>query len=139
VRKPAPRQGRGMKIVSSSRVAKQPAPRQGRGIKIASAAQAVKPIPRPRRRADPTRSSSSRPGGEAGSLKRVRAELAALRSEWERVAAHVKETVQKIDRLTVAVAELQDEVADLHASLGEGEVDYGPAEEDNSEIGEGHA
>jgi len=30
-------------------------------------------------------------------------------------------------------------VAELHASLGEGEVEYGTVEGDDSEMGEGHA
>ena len=72
-------------------------------------------------------------------MRRIEAEVASLRLEWDQLASRIKEAVQKIDRLTVAVADLQDEIADLHASLGEGEVEYGPVDEENSEVGEGHA
>lgn len=57
----------------------------------------------------------------------------------ERTAGQIKEAIQKIERLTVAVGDLQDEVAELHASLSEGEVEYGAVEGDDPEVGEGHA
>jgi hypothetical protein len=67
------------------------------------------------------------------------AELRGLRVDLERTAGQVKEAIQKIERLTLAVGDLQEEVAQLHASLGEGEVEYGAVEGDDSEMGEGHA
>lgn len=77
------------------------------------------------------------PVADAG--RELRTALAHLQTEIERLGGHVREAVQKIERLTIAVADLQDDMADLQASLGEGEVEYGPVEEDNSEMGEGHA
>jgi hypothetical protein len=85
-------------------------------------------VPAPKRRAEP--GAASRP---------LHDELKALREEVGRTAAGVKEAIGKIERLTIAVADLQDDVADLQASLGDGEVEYGPVDEDNSEMGEGHA
>ncbi|MEW6683076.1 MAG: hypothetical protein AB1451_09145 [Nitrospirota bacterium] len=67
------------------------------------------------------------------------AELRGLRLDLERTAGQVKEAIQKIERLTLAVGDLQEEVAELHASLGDGEVEYGAVEGDDSEMGEGHA
>jgi hypothetical protein len=67
------------------------------------------------------------------------AELRGLRLDLERTAGQVKEAIQKIERLTLAVGDLQEEVAELHASLGDGEVEYGAVEGGDSEMGEGHA
>lgn len=105
-----------MKTVSSARVAQHSAPRRGRGGRPAKAGALRRPA------ADP-----------------LQGELSTLRDDLDRVAANVKEAIQKIERLTLAVADLHDDVADLQASLGDGEVEYGPVEEDNSEMGEGHA
>ena len=124
MKKPAPRRGRGIKTGSSARVAPPPAPPRLRGSRVT----AVRGI---------QRSSGSRAvQGPAVALQR---ELSALRKDVERVTANVKEAIQKIERLILAVADLHDDVADLQASLGDGEVEYGPVEEDNSEMGEGHA
>jgi uncharacterized protein (UPF0335 family) len=57
----------------------------------------------------------------------------------ERTAGQVKDAIQKIERLTLAVGDLQDEVAELHASLGDAEVEYGTVEGTDPEVGEGHA
>lgn len=67
------------------------------------------------------------------------AELRGLRIELERTAGQVKDAIQKIERLTLAVGDLQDEVAELHASLGHAEVEYGTVEGTDPEVGEGHA
>lgn len=67
------------------------------------------------------------------------AELRGLRLDLEKTAGQVKEAIQKIERLTLAVGDLQEEVAELHASLGDGEVEYGAVEGGDSEMGEGHA
>jgi hypothetical protein len=56
-----------------------------------------------------------------------------------RTATQVKDAIQKIERLTLAVGDLQDEVAELHASFGDGEVQYGAVEGEDPEVGEGHA
>jgi hypothetical protein len=67
------------------------------------------------------------------------AELRGVRLDLERTAGQVKDAIQKIERLTLAVGDLQDEVAELRASLGEAEAEYGAVEGDDSEVGEGHA
>jgi hypothetical protein len=69
----------------------------------------------------------------------VSAELRALRLETERAAGHLKEVVQKLDRLVVVVGELRDTVTELQAALGDGDVEYGAVAESDSEMGEGHA
>ena len=116
-----------MKPVSSPRVAQQPAPRRGRGSQRAKA----------------VRGSSQRPRGPRAlhgpAADSLQGELSAVRDEVGGVAANVKGAIQKLDRLMIAVADLHDDVADLQASLGDGEVEYGSVEEDSSEMGEGHA
>ncbi|HET8760411.1 MAG TPA: hypothetical protein VFN94_05045 [Nitrospiria bacterium] len=69
----------------------------------------------------------------------VAAELQALRAEMERAAVQGKEVVQKLERLTLAVGELREAVADLQAALAESDVEYGTVDESDSEMGEGHA
>ncbi|MBI3608012.1 MAG: hypothetical protein HY207_08605 [Nitrospirae bacterium] len=115
-----------MKTVSSPRVAQQPAPRRGRGSQRAKAVRGSQRPSGPRALHGPAADS-------------LQGELSAVRDEVGRVAANVKAAIQKLDRLMIAVADLHDDVADLQASLGDGEVEYGPVEEDNSEMGEGHA
>lgn len=106
--------------------------------------------PRASRRArGPKSSGASKPTGWTSSRTRVPrsspqnaalvAELRGLRRDLERTAGQVKDAIQKIERLTLAVADLQEEVGELHASLGEGEVEYGAVEGDDPEMGEGHA
>jgi len=108
---------------------KKRTPRRGRGTTTASPGRGARRVaPAPTRRAGP-----------AAASRALHDELKALREEVERTAAGVKEAIGKIERLTIAVADLQDDVADLQASLGDGEVEYGPVNEDNSEMGEGHA
>ena len=108
---------------------KKRTPRRGRGTTTASPGRgARRAAPAPTRRAEPAAASRALQGA-----------LKALREEVERTAAGVKEAIGKIERLTIAVADLQDDVADLQASLGDGEVEYGPVDEDTSEMGEGHA
>lgn len=126
MKKPAPRRGRGIKTGSSARVAKQPGPPRLRANRRVNAV----------RGSQRSRASRAMPGPAGDTLQ---GELSGLRKEVERVAASVKEAIQKIERLALAVADLHDDVADLQASLGDGEVEYGPVEEDNSEMGEGHA
>ncbi len=67
------------------------------------------------------------------------AELRALRRDTERAAGHLKEVVQKLDRLIVVVGELRDTVTELQAALGDGDVEYGAVDKTDSEMGEGHA
>lgn len=85
-----------------------------------------------------SRSASGRAGGN-GSERRLAAELRALRGEVERTAGYIRDVLQRIDQLAHAVGDLQTQMAELQASLSEGEVEYGPVRDDNSEIGEGHA
>jgi len=137
VKKPAPRRGRGMKTVSSARVAQQPAPRRGRGMKTVSSARVAEQSARRRGRGSQRLSRPRALQGPAADA--LQCELSALRDEVGRVAANVKGAIQKIERLMIAVADLHDDVADLQATLGDGEVEYGSVEEDSSEMGEGHA
>ncbi len=67
------------------------------------------------------------------------AELRGFRFDLERTLGQVKDATQKIERLTLAVGDLQEDVAELRASLGEEEVEYGAVEGDDHEVGEGHA
>jgi hypothetical protein len=67
------------------------------------------------------------------------AELREFRLDLERTSGQVKDAIQKLERLTLAVGDLQDEVAELRASFGEEAVEYGAVEGDDSEAGEGHA
>jgi hypothetical protein len=69
----------------------------------------------------------------------VSAELRALRLDAERTAGHLKDVVQKVDRLILVVGELRETVIDLQAALGEGDAEYGAVNEADSEMGEGHA
>jgi hypothetical protein len=69
----------------------------------------------------------------------VSAELRALRLDAERTAGHLKEVVQKVDRLILVVGELRETVTDLRSALGEGDAEYGAVDETDSEMGEGHA
>ncbi len=57
----------------------------------------------------------------------------------ERSAGHLKEVVQKLDRLILVVGELRETVTDLQAALGDGDAEYGAVDETDSEVGEGHA
>jgi hypothetical protein len=66
-------------------------------------------------------------------------ELRALRLDAERTAGHLKDVVQKVDRLILVVGELRETVTDLQAALGEGDAEYGAVDETDSEMGEGHA
>jgi hypothetical protein len=65
--------------------------------------------------------------------------LRALRLDAERTAGHLKDVVQKVDRLILVVGELRETVIDLQAALGEGDAEYGAVNETDSEMGEGHA
>lgn len=104
------------------------APRRARGAKPAGSS---KPAAWTSSRARTTRES---PRNAA-----LLAELREVRIDLERTVGQVKDAVQKIERLTLAVGDLQEEVAELRASLGEEEVEYGAVEGEDSEVGEGHA
>lgn len=100
-----------------------------------------------RGRAGRTRSTTSQPppasrrprAAAAGRDAALAAELSALRQDAERTAGHLKDVVQKVDRLILAVGELRETVMDLQAALGESDAEYGAVDETDSEVGEGHA
>lgn len=111
-------------------------PRPGGGARRAGTPRGLKPVRIVGRALAP---AAKRKQPSAGDRADFGDGLTELRRDIERLTGHIKDAIQKIERLTIAVADLQDDVADLQASLGDGEIDYGSPEEDNSEMGEGHA
>lgn len=104
-------------------------PRKSRRVSGRTRSKAPKPtLPLRRPRAAASRQDTG-----------VSAELRALRRDTERAAGHLKEVVQKLDRLIVVVGELRDTVTELQAALGDGDVEYGAVDKTDSEMGEGHA
>lgn len=112
-------------------------PRPGGGSRRVGTPRGLKPLRIVGRSPVPT--ATRRRPSSSGDRAGLDDGLTELRRDIERLAGHIKDAIQKIERLTIAVADLQDDVAELQASLGDGEIDYGSPEEDNSEMGEGHA
>ncbi|MFZ5862119.1 MAG: hypothetical protein ACOYXR_04670 [Nitrospirota bacterium] len=86
----------------------------------------------------PRPAPSSRPAASKR-LPALSAEVRALRLDMERASGQTKDMIRKLERLALMVGELRDAVADLQASLGDGDVEYGAVDDTDSEMGEGHA